>query len=642
MHKASIFLLTDVRLKTTYEPMQYWLQDPLEGLGQFENSSPYGMLQELKLMFKTQVGVKGYVKQLEHLGYVLPEDLSVGLILNGLTSDFAKFAATPQVMAIQGSRIQNSTKKSQKAKGNGKGKVKGKDDTCHHCKEVGHWKRNYHVYLAELINKKKQIGIASSAVSKNDVLYFNDIPRDDISEIDMLNLVPNVDSVYNDYALESTTRNLKMVPAKKVDKTLYKLWYEKVPNLSVLKVCGCEALEKRDMHDKLQQRSIKCTFVRYSKETISYYFYFSPKNKTVVVRYAELLEKNLISQEVSRRAGELKDSQDEDTSPFENTTKISYGEVEEHSLGNLNEPINYKAAMLDSESNKWLKAINAEMKSMKYNQVWHLVDLPLNGKTIGSTWIFKKKTNMDGNVHTYKAHLVTRGFTQTYGVDYEETFSPITDIRAIRIPIAVATFYDYEKVCKLQRSIYGLNQASRSWNKTFDEKNQKSFAIKDLEEVAFNLGIKIYQDRTNRLIRLHQSAYMDKILEMFTMDNSIGGNIPMQERLDLNKTQGASTPEENLGEPYWTVVKTILKYLRNTKGYVFILNGGAVDWKSSKKSPTTMFATEAEYIVALEAAMEAVWIKSYFRAWYSTKNKQTDETSYRQQTEGLEGRQTLP
>ncbi|GJZ02505.1 retrotransposon protein, putative, ty1-copia subclass, partial [Tanacetum coccineum] len=150
--------------------------------------------------------MKDYVDQLERLGYVLLSDLSVDLILNGLTSDFAGFvrnynmhnirktigelhallieyekglpkkAATPQVMAIQGGRIQKANKKSQKSKGKGKGKGKGKDksyipkpknpkpsakehptknDACHHCKEVGHWKRNCLAYLSELINKKK-------------------------------------------------------------------------------------------------------------------------------------------------------------------------------------------------------------------------------------------------------------------------------------------------------------------------------------------------------------------------------------------------------------------------------------------------------------------------------------------------------
>ncbi|GKD19132.1 putative retrotransposon ty1-copia subclass protein [Tanacetum coccineum] len=99
--------------------------------------------------------------------------------------------------------------------------------------------------------------------------------------------------------------------------------------------------------------------------------------------------------------------------------------------------------MLDPESDKWLDAMNAEMQSMKDNQVWRLVDLPPNGKTVGSKWLFKKKTDMDGNVYTFEARLVAKGLTQTYGVDYEEMFSRVADIRAIRILKAIAAFYDY-------------------------------------------------------------------------------------------------------------------------------------------------------------------------------------------------------
>ncbi|GKC60956.1 putative retrotransposon ty1-copia subclass protein, partial [Tanacetum coccineum] len=98
----------------------------------------------------------------------------------------------------------------------------------------------------------------------------------------------------------------------------------------------------------------------------------------------------------------------------------------------LGEPANYKAALLDLESDKWLNAMNVGMQFMKDNEVWVLVELPPNGKTIGSKWLFKKKTNMDGAVHTYKARLVAKGYTQTPGIDYEETFSPVADIRAIK------------------------------------------------------------------------------------------------------------------------------------------------------------------------------------------------------------------
>ncbi|GKD77665.1 putative retrotransposon ty1-copia subclass protein, partial [Tanacetum coccineum] len=121
-----------------------------------------------------------------------------------------------------------------------------------------------------------------------------------------------------------------------------------------------------------------------------------------------------------------------------------YVDAEEHELRDLGEPGNYKAALLDPESKKWLNAMNVEMQSMRDNEVWELVDLPPNGKTVGHKWLFKKKTDMDGAIHTYKALLVTKGFTQTLGIDYEETFSPVVDIRAIRILIAIDAFYGYD------------------------------------------------------------------------------------------------------------------------------------------------------------------------------------------------------
>jgi hypothetical protein len=107
-------------------------------------------------------------------------------------------------------------------------------------------------------------------------------------------------------------------------------------------------------------------------------------------------------------------------------------------------------------------------------------------------WIFKKKIDMDGNVHIHKARLVAKGFKQIQCIDYDETFSPVAMLKSIRILLAVAPFYDYEiwqmdvkmaflngnlsedvymiqpegfvdpknaeKICKLEKSIYGLKQ----------------------------------------------------------------------------------------------------------------------------------------------------------------------------------------
>nr|GEY29928.1 hypothetical protein [Tanacetum cinerariifolium] len=138
------------------------------------------------------------------------------------------------------------------------------------------------------------------------------------------------------------------------------------------------------------------------------------------------------------------------------------------------------------------------------------------------------------------------------------------------------------------------------------------FAMKDLEEAAYILGIKIYRDRSKRLISLCQSAYIEKILKRFYMENSKRGTIQMQEKLKFSKSQGASTPAEiwrmqnipyasvvglimyavrcthpdvafaqsitsrfqhNPGDTHWTAVKNILKYLRNTKD-MFLVYGG--------------------------------------------------------------------
>ncbi|GJT20865.1 retrotransposon protein, putative, ty1-copia subclass [Tanacetum coccineum] len=349
----------------------------------------------------------------------------------------------------------------------------------------------------------------------------------------MMNLITLPLSFW-DYALESATRIVNMVPTKKVDKTPYELWYGKVPNLSYLKVWGCEALVKKDTPEKLQQRSVECIFVGYPNETI----------------------------EVSGRAVELEEIQDEDTSPSKITSEIPMEvegfepsqdkvipvcrsvrthqaherlclnvEVEEHSLGDLNEPTNYKVALLYPKSNKWLDAMNAEMQSMKDNQVLRLIDLPPNGKIVGSKWIFKKKTNMDGKVHTYKARLVAKGYTQTYGVDYEETFSPVADIRATRILIAIAAFYDYE-IWQMDVNTAFLNGAS-----TPEE-------VKCMQNVPYasTVGSIMYVVRCTR----PDVAFAQNIISRF---------------------------QQNLGEPHWTAVKTILKYLRNTKDMFFAYGG---------------------------------------------------------------------
>jgi hypothetical protein len=75
-----------------------------------------------------------------------------------------------------------------------------------------------------------------------------------------------------------------------------------------------------------------------------------------------------------------------------------------------NEPANYSEAMVGSDSESWLGAMRSKLKSMDENQVWNLVALPDGARPVECKWVFKKKTDMDGNVSIYKARLVAKGF----------------------------------------------------------------------------------------------------------------------------------------------------------------------------------------------------------------------------------------
>nr|GFC67641.1 hypothetical protein [Tanacetum cinerariifolium] len=207
--------------------------------------------------------------------------------------------------------------------------------------------------------------------------------------------------------------------------------------------------------------------------------------------------------------------------------------VEDDEVGDLGEPANYKTVMLDPNKVIWQGAIDKEMKSMKVNKVWIVVDRPLNAKVVRNKWLYKKKTDMDGKVHTYKARLVAKGCTQTFGIDYQETFSPVVDIRAIMILIAIAAFgfiQNHDELCVYRKAsgsdvvflilyvddilIMGNNIPRLKEVKDYIG---KCFSVKDLGEDAYIMGITIYRDRSLRLIGLNQSAYIDKILKKFNM-----------------------------------------------------------------------------------------------------------------------------
>ena len=82
--------------------------------------------------------------------------------------------------------------------------------------------------------------------------------------------------------------------------------------------------------------------------------------------------------------------------------------------------------------------MDEEMVALGANHTWELMPLPHDKKVIGCKWVYKVKHNVDGSVSRYKARLVAKGYAQTYGIDYEETFSPVARMATVRAVIAMA------------------------------------------------------------------------------------------------------------------------------------------------------------------------------------------------------------
>ncbi|KAM1221734.1 hypothetical protein ACFX2J_009352 [Malus domestica] len=183
---------------------------------------------------------------------------------------------------------------------------------------------------------------------------------------------------------------------------------------------------------------------------------------------------------------------------------------------NIDEPSTYKEAVNGLQREEWMKAIESELESMEKNKVWELAVLPHGAKSIGCKWVFKTKKDSKGEIERYKARLVAKGYTQQGGIDYTETFSPVSTKDSFRFVMALVAHYDLhlhqmdvktaflngfleeeiymkqpegfvdsggkELVCKLRKSIYGLKQASRQWYLRFDEVMQSHGFVENSED----------------------------------------------------------------------------------------------------------------------------------------------------------------
>jgi hypothetical protein len=104
-------------------------------------------------------------------------------------------------------------------------------------------------------------------------------------------------------------------------------------------------------------------------------------------------------------------------------------------LASTGEPRNISEALDD---NKWNHAMQEEYDALIKNKTWHLVPPSSGQNLIDFKWVCRIKKNADGTIQRYKARLVAKGFKQRYGIDYEDTFSPVVKATTIRLVLALS------------------------------------------------------------------------------------------------------------------------------------------------------------------------------------------------------------
>lgn len=334
------------------------------------------------------------------------------------------------------------------------------------------------------------------------------------------------------------------------------------------------------------------------------------------------------------------------------------------------DPSSVTEAVDGPNADDWKRAMDEEMNSHQQNSTWSLVTLPKNRKAIKAKWVFKTKLDEAGNIARYKARLVAKGCSQKPGIDYSETFSPVVRYNSIRFLMALAVQNDLKihqmdaitaflqgdleeeifmeqpeyyndgtgRVCRLNRSIYGLKQAGRQWNikldgalKKFGLKKSKldpciyftgdlsvliaiyvddfllffkktekleeikrylkqTFRMKDLGTVSSCIGMKIRQ--TKDAIEIDQIGYVEQILERFGMTDCKPVKTPSDtsEKLSVQTI----TPDDLLvGKvPFQEAVGSLLYLAQSTRPDIayavsnvsrFNHNHGSAHWRAVKR-----------------------------------------------------------
>eukprot|EP00253_Pinus_taeda_P024280 PITA_24280 len=246
-----------------------------------------------------------------------------------------------------------------------------------------------------------------------------------------------------------------------------------------------------------------------------------------------------------------------------------------------------------------------EMASFHKNEAWDLVELLVGRKPIGRKWVFKKKTNEEGKVEKYKAHLVAKGYSQLLRNDFGDIFSLVAKVTSIRLLLYVAATFDFEveqmdvktiflpgdleeeiymkqpkgfamkgkkeMVCKLKKSLYGLKQSPRMWYQKFGTFIRAlGFTKSKADHCVY---FKLIGDRVIYLV-----LYVDDTLLVGNdkeiiqdLKNQFSSKFDMKDLGATNYILGMFMSK--LGKGHWTAVKQVFRYLRGTSDYGLCYQG---------------------------------------------------------------------
>lgn len=191
--------------------------------------------------------------------------------------------------------------------------------------------------------------------------------------------------------------------------------------------------------------------------------------------------------------------------PSEDSNDINNEEqdYQPRDLDDDEEPKTIEQALSGPYAQQWTKAMVEELESLKQNETWYLEPIPRNKTAIGCKWVFKVKKSSDNTPDRFKARLVAQGFSQKFGIDYEEVFAPVVKATTIRTLLSIAEKRKYlvqhldvktaflngklkeiifmkqppghikegkeDFGCRLNKSLYGLKQSAKSWYEKLDE-----------------------------------------------------------------------------------------------------------------------------------------------------------------------------